>query len=90
MAFLDKVQQYAEKAVDKGSDIVETQKLKSKISGIQKEISKSKVDIAEIIIGKVDSGEFQDEEIQGIITGINDKLAEIKDIEQMIEDLKKD
>ena len=90
MAFFDKVQEYAEKAVDKGSDIVETQKLKSKISGIQKEISKSKIDIAEIIMKKVEAGEFQDEEIQGIIAGITDKLAEITDLEKMIEDLKKD
>ena len=90
MAFLDKVQEYAEKAVDKGSDLVETQKLKSKISGIQKEISKSKLDIADIVMDKVEKGEFQDDAIQEIISGITDKLAEITDLEKMIEDLKKD
>ena len=50
MAFLDKVTEYAEKAVDKGNELVETQKLKSRISGLNKEITALKVEIADIVI----------------------------------------
>ena len=88
MAFLDKVTEIAGKAVDKGNEVVEITKLKSKISSCEKDISSLKVDIADYIIGKIESGEITDVQLTSLSEQINGKLAEIEDYDAQIAQIK--
>ena len=75
MAFLDKVTEIAGKAVDKGNEVVEITKLKSKISSCEKDISSLKEDIADV-------------QLTSLSEQINGKLAEIEDYDAQIAQIK--
>lgn len=88
MAFMDKVTEIAGKAVDKGNEVVEVTKLKSRISSCEKDITSLKTDIADYVIGKIESGDETDAQIVELSEQIKGKLAEIEDFEAQIAQIK--
>lgn len=88
MAILDKLTTAAGKAVDKGSDVIEITKLKSKISGAEKDITSLKCDIADFYLKQRDAGETIDAAIAPVMTQIDEKLKEIEELNEQISDIK--
>ena len=86
MAILDKITTMAGKAVDKGNDVIEITKLKSKISSAEKDIVSLKCDIAEFYLKQREAGE--DAGIAPVMAQIDEKLEEIKSLKEQIEDIK--
>ncbi len=88
MAILDKITTAAGKAVDKGNDVIEITKLKAKISSIEKEIVSLKCDIADFYLKQRESGETIDAGIAPVMTQIDEKLEEIKALNEQIQTIK--
>lgn len=88
MAFMDKVTEIAGKAVDKGSDVVEVTKLKSRISSCEKDIVSLKTDMADYIISRIEAGEEDDECLNKLAQQIHDKIDEIEGYDAQIADIK--
>ena len=88
MAILDKITTVAGKAVDKGNDVIEITKLKSKISSAEKDIISLKCDIAEFYLKQREAGETIDAGIAPVMAQIDEKHEEIKSLKEQIEDIK--
>ncbi len=88
MSFTDTVKEYAGKAVDKGSDFLEVQKLKVAISDKEKEIKAVKLNIADMAIDKIKAGEIENAEISSLVADIDGKNEEIKSYEEQIDSIK--
>ncbi len=88
MALLDKLTTAAGKAVDKGSDVIEVTKLKAKISSAEKDIVSLKCDIADFYLKQREAGETIDAGIAPVMAQIDDKLEEIKALNDQIQDIK--
>ena len=88
MALLDKITTMAGKAVDKGNDVIEITKLKSKISSAENDIVSLKCDIADFYLKQREAGETIDAGIAPVMAQIDEKLEEIKALNKQIEDIK--
>lgn len=88
MAFMDKVTTLAGKAVDKGNDVVEITKLKTKISGAEKDITALKCDIADYIMTKMENGAQPDENVVELVNQIKAKMEEIEGYDAQIAEIK--
>ena len=88
MAILDKLTTAAGKAVDKGSDVIEVTKLKAKISSAEKDIVSLKCDIADFYLKQRENGETIDADIAPVMSEIDQKLEEIKSLQDQIQDIK--
>lgn len=88
MAFMDKVTTLAGKAVDKGNDVVEITKLKTKISSAEKDITTLKCDIADYIMTKMENGAQPDENVVELVNQIKAKLEEIEGYDAQIAEIK--
>lgn len=89
MAFTDLAKEYAGKAADKGKQIAEIAKIKSKISGLQKDIRNIKEDIADLVIKKVEAGEIDDAQVKALIDDIGVKNDDISACYEELEQAKR-
>lgn len=85
MAFMDKVKEVANKTVEQAGDAVDIAKIKTKISGAEKDIVSLKCDIADYFL----SQEEKPEAIKDLVAQIEGKFAEIEAFQAEIEELKK-
>ena len=88
MAFFDKLNELASQARDKTADVIETQKLNSKISSEKSAISDLMKKIGEYYYSKYASGESADPAIAELVTEIDAHVKAIQEVEAQLRSLK--
>lgn len=85
MAFLDKLTDAAATLTDKAGDVVETTKLKAKISGEKKAIEADLAQIGRIYYEKLKAGEEVTPETEDIAARIDEHYSVIEETEKTLE-----
>jgi hypothetical protein len=88
MAFFDKLNELASQARDKTADVIETQKLNSKIGSEKSAISDVMKKIGEYYYGKYAAGEAADPAIAEMVTEIDAHIKAIQDVEAQLRAIK--
>jgi len=88
MAFLDKLGDIARNIGDKTSDVIETQKLNSKISSEKSAISESFRQIGDYYYKKYQAGELSDDGVAELFAAIDAHNQNIADAQAEIERIK--
>ena len=81
MAFLDKINDFAKNAGEKTNAVIETTKLRARITSEERNISAITAKIGAYYLAKLDAGEELDEKVMNMYAGIRnsrDIIASIK------------
>lgn len=82
--FGEKVEDFAKSFADKTGEVVEVQKLKSKIRSNQRKVSKGYIDIGKIVHEKHKSGIVIDTCFTNICDELDDLEGEIQDLKEQV------